>query len=167
MYAHERFGVETRLYVVHRLAQEVAAPLHVQLDVVVFGLYPVYLVRTDEGDAAARLNQETRLVSRGPLGGGSRVFVYVRRTTVFEQRDETAAQVFQLALRELLLGARERLLEARVVEGLQEIVERVEVEGFERVSVEGRDEDDDGQALCFSPIRPAYATRFPSGDIET
>ena len=47
---------------------------------------------------------------------------------------------------ELLAGADERLLEALAVEWLEQVVERVDVEGAQRVVIEGGHEDDERHA---------------------
>ena len=105
--AGELFGVEARLHLVHRLAQQVALAPDVELDVVVLGGDVVDLVRLQEGDAARRLDEQACQVLR--MCGDARALA------PFEQGDEAPAEVFDVAPPDLPLGLGERLLEARVV----------------------------------------------------
>ncbi len=59
-----------------------------------------------------------------------------------EQRDQLLAVLQRPALRELVAHVRERALEPLVHQRLQQVVERVRVEGVDRVAVEGGHEYD-------------------------
>jgi len=63
----------------------------------------------------------------------------------FEEREEASRGVVGGAFfNELLAGALQGRAEPGGLEGLEEVVERVDLEGVDGVFVEGGDEDDDG-----------------------
>ena len=64
MDAHELFGVELSLKAADGLAQQVCFLARVDVDVVAFGFDPVNLVRVEEKDATACLNDKALAVAR-------------------------------------------------------------------------------------------------------
>src|SRR5947199_317851 len=116
VYAYELFGVELRFEAGDCLAQEVRLLARVYRDVVALGLDPVDLVRVEEEDAAPRLHDEPLAVAR-------------RLAHLFEEGEYARVHARAAVAPDLAFGALDGGLEALAVEGLQQVVERVELEG--------------------------------------
>src|SRR4051812_37675086 len=128
MDADEHLWGELRFHRVHRLADQVRVVADVELDVVAGSLDPVDFAGADEEDPAARLDDEA-------IGLG------LGRPQVADNGGEAPLDLAVAVAIDLLAGARQRLAEALAVERLQQVVERVHVEGAQRVAVVGGDED--------------------------
>src|SRR5437588_6829320 len=134
VYADELFGIELRFEAGDGLAQEVRLLARVYGDVVALGLDPVNLIRVEEEDAAPRFHNEPLAVAR-------------RLAHLFEQSQYARVHTCAAVAPDLAFGALDGRLESLAVEGLQEIVERVELEGAHSVVVVCGDEDDGRQPL--------------------
>ena len=97
----------------------------VQAHVVARGLTPVDVGGADEVDAAARLDDQPIDARLAAADFGN-------------HGEELAAEAGRLPLRELVARVRERRLEALGAEGLEQVVERVDLEGAQRVLVDRR-----------------------------
>ena len=104
-----------------------------ELDVVARRLDPVDFVGADEEHAAAGLDDE----ALQPVGG---------RLEILDELQKPALQIAARSAVHLLTGARDRLPETFAVEGLQQIVQRMDIERAQRVLVVGRHEDDQRHA---------------------
>ena len=100
----------------------------VQPHVVAGRLDPVDLVGAQEEDAAAGLHDQAIELRRLGLD-------------VVDEREQAAAEIAGAAALERLARVLQRLAEALLAERLQQVVERVHLEGAQRVLVVGGDED--------------------------
>jgi hypothetical protein len=100
----------------------------VQAYVVALGLDPVDLLRPDEDAAVARGHHQPLQVAAPPAH-------------LLQQRPQPAVQVASRLLADPLARAVQRRLEALVVEGLQQVVQRLRLEGAQGELVVGGDED--------------------------
>ena len=102
----------------------------VKADVVPRGLDPVDLFGAQEEQPPGRLDDEPLEVALGCL-------------QVLEQGEQPLARRRRASGLHGLARPVQGLLEALLVEGLEQVVHRVDLEGLEGVLVVGRDEDDD------------------------
>ena len=133
--ADEAVRIEPRLHRRHRLAEEIGIALHMQPHVVPCGVHPVDFVRADEEDPAARFHDQ-------PIRRMGLV-----RLEILHHREEPLAEVAGALAFQPLARAIQRAQEPRAVERLQQVVERVDLEGPQRVLVVGRREDHHRDAL--------------------
>src|SRR5579885_1204652 len=126
--------VESRLQPAHRPADEVRRPPGVYANINVLGLYPVYLVNAEKEDAPRRFNDDALQIPSA-------------RLEVLQQGRQASVEVVTARLGDLGLGALKRLLKPLLTERLQQVIQRVHLEGFERIFVVGGDEDDGGHQL--------------------
>jgi hypothetical protein len=107
----------------------------VQPHVVAGGVHPVDLVGPDEKDAAAGLDDD----AVGRLSGFG--------LQILHHRQQPLAEIAGTLPFQALARALQRAQEPRPVERLQQVVERMDLEGAQRVLVVGGREDDHRQAL--------------------
>src|ERR1700753_2641925 len=131
MNAYELPGVKLRLEAADRLAQKVRLLARVNRDVVALGLDPVDLVRVEEEDAPARLDDDPLAVTLLP--------VHLFEQSEYARVDAVAVSAFAP---DLPLGAVYRRTEPLAVERLQKVVERVILECTHGVGGVCGDEDD-------------------------
>src|SRR4029078_7530657 len=112
MNAPERLGIEALFHVLHAFAQQVGVVLRVNLHVVARRFDPVDLLGAHEENAPARFHDQ-------PLG------VFPLFVKLLEQRDEARIESAGAITVELPARAIERLLEAGLIEWLEQEVQRV------------------------------------------
>ena len=126
-----------------------------QSHVVASGLDPVDLLGTEEEDAAARLHdQAVRVAVTLPLA-----------PQIFEEGEESCVDRLP-RLPHVASGAGESLLESRFVEGLQQEVQRMDLECLEGVIVVRGDEHDGGRPSAVRCRRGRIAALERFDDIE-
>ena len=113
------------------LAQQVGSTGHVQTDVVALGLDPVDVLRSDKDAAVARGHDQPPQVA-------------VIAAHVLQQRLQATVQIASLLLTDPLARALQRRAEALVVERLQQVVQRMRLEGAQGELVVGGHEDHHG-----------------------
>src|SRR6266480_2528398 len=157
--AHEPRGVELRFEMLHGFAQRVPGAARMDLDVVALRFDPVDVLDAEDGHATARLDRETLQVLT--VAGDRRL----PRDSV-QQGGEPVAQRSDLALAHLLLGVRHRPAESLVVEGLEQIEQRVDLERPEGVLVVGGDEDHHRELRRVEPTEQREAVHLGHLDVE-
>src|SRR5919108_1740946 len=155
--AREALRVQLRLDGSHCLAEEMSPLAHVYPDVVASGLDPVDLFDRHHMHAPAALDEETVDGARLP-----RLRRFLRRsglhgTDLGQDRRQLAAECALSPLSDAPSCARERLGETLVVDGLEEVVERVGLEGPERVLTVRGDKDVDRHLLGPDHLHDAEA----------
>ncbi len=129
MDARESSRVQATRQLGEGFAQEQGARAEMQLDVVSGGADPIHLLDLEEDHAIAVGDGE----ATQPGGGlGS----------ALEERIELSGRVPCVPNRELVPRAFERDVQTGFAHRLQEVVDRVRLEGADRVVIEGGDEDD-------------------------
>ena len=136
--AEELVAADIMLELGERAADQVHRIAHVQAGVIIRCLDPVDLGDREEQHPARALDDESlhRLVSRRRI------------------------------VRDLLLGPAERALEARVIEGLQQVIERPSLEGAQRVLVVRGHEDYRRQKVAAQLLEHVEAVAFGHLHIE-
>ncbi len=119
----ELLRIELRFEVGHRVPNQMRLFADVQAHIIARGFTPVDVGGADEVDAAAGLDDQ-------PIDAG------LAAADFRNQGEQLPAEAGRLPLRELVAGVRERRLEALGTEGLEQVVERVDLEGAQRVLVE-------------------------------
>src|SRR5688500_5739774 len=130
MNAYELIGIETLLERRQRVANEVLVAADVQRDVVVGGADPIDVTKIDHLDATLAADRDAGEMSAvtGQLA---------------DQIRQPCAD--RLALENSLPCMRERPVEPVGFNGLEHVVERMHLEGAERILVEGGDKNYRGQ----------------------
>jgi len=167
MDADEPRRVQSRLEAAHPLGDEQPAPRHVQPRVVVVGLDPIDVGHGDERDPPAGTHLDPLRVpgvySRR-LGGPLRERGYCRDAAGGACRLEGVDQARRTTQPHVLLRAADRLAQAPLAEGLQDVVERPDLEGTERVHVVRRHEDHRRHGLVAQLAEHAEAVQV--GDLH-
>src|SRR2546423_1229188 len=144
--ARELFRVEPRLDAAQVAAQQVRPPARVNLRVVADRFQPVHFLRGDEVTLAALFDEEPPQRLPALRCWGVR-FNLPRASVMFHQRQQPPAELLRAPLAVLALRASKRLVESLVRERLEQVVERADLEGPQRVAVPRGDENQDGRAL--------------------
>jgi hypothetical protein len=144
MDALEPSRIELAFELAHRRAQHVRVLARVHAHVVAGGVDPEDVVHRHAQDAARVLDREPVVgrTSAGAVGVGERFVEREVRPARHraEQPQQPPAVLVGVARRELVAHAIERDIEPRILDGLQEVVERVRFERLQCVLVVRRDE---------------------------
>src|SRR4051794_633490 len=128
MNAKKSLRIDAALQGIHRLAQEVRLRTDVQAQVVAGGLDPVNLFHLEEENTSARLDDQ-------PLQ------MLAPRPDVAQEGEQLLARLGALIAADVGLGSFEGPGKAVAIEGFQQVVEGLHLEGTQGVAVVGRDEN--------------------------
>src|SRR5215469_15280683 len=155
--AQHRLRLEGFFRLLQRAARMEGVAADGETDVVAVGLDHLDLGHIQHVHAAPSLGQHPRLHLRAQARG---------MVELLEQCAERSLTVE--AARALMAAphARHGGLEARIIEGLQQIVDRADLEGFERIVIVGRHEHDERQILRSQRARQRHAGHGIHLDVE-
>src|SRR5262249_44024290 len=135
--AAEPIRVEFGFHLRHGFAEHMRLAADVQTNVIVGGFNPVYFLRLHEKYSAGGFDQKL-------------LFIFGLRPALarfcfpLQQREQSLFQPGGFALFNLNPGPVDRQRETLVIEGLEQVIERLHLEGLERILIVSRDEDDGG-----------------------
>ena len=154
MNADEARRIEPRLERLHRLAQEMRAPLGGQRHVVAIGARPLDRVGADEVVPLRRADGEAARVAPA-------------LAQLLDERQQVVPARRRTGARQTTIDAREHLVEALPVHRLHEIIHRAHLEGLQREPVVRRDEDDGRRLLAVEQrVRDLHARVTGHADVE-
>src|SRR6266576_3712659 len=86
--------------------------------------------------------------------------------TAFKKGHQSLAKILDVTLFDLTLRLPQGFLKARIIKWLQEVIERMKLEGLERIVIEGRYKDYDRQLLGLNVLQNTEAIHLWHLDIQ-
>src|SRR5262249_30419803 len=134
--AHKLRRIESSFQVIHLFAKQMRFAPRVQLRVIPVCFDEIDLLNFQQHHPSRRLDHQPRQVTLLLV----RTFAFA--LAILEQSKQTLAQLVDLARRNLRLRPLQCPRKSLVVKRLQKVVERMNLEGFQRILVECSNKDD-------------------------
>ena len=168
MDALEAAGVEALFEVLHRLAQDQRVVAGIDAHIVAGGVDLLDAVDVDAEDLAAVLDVDHLLVAAGGMGvvAGRVGRPHRVRRDLGEHLLELLDLLDAALLGQALADPLERVGEAGLVHRLHQIIDRLRLEGAQRVVGIGRHEDEQGRLDLHQPLDDGKAVEAGHLDVE-